>query len=95
MQVLGGLADELFERIIRRALEKTWTKGRGELKQTQATVEVARQLQPVFGVNSISSEGRYSSAVVLRPSERPRYMPCRQRGFSSALGRALGARKWE
>ena len=55
----------------------------------------SRQLQPVFGVNSISSEGRYSSAVVLRPSEKPRYMPCRQRGFSSALGRALGARKWE
>ena len=38
MQVLGGLADELFERIIRRALEEAWAKGRGELKQTNSVL---------------------------------------------------------
>ncbi len=39
VQVLGGLADERLVRIIRCALEEARAKGRGELTQTQATIE--------------------------------------------------------
>ena len=46
VQVLGGLADEPLVRIIRRAHEEARAKGRGELTQTQATVEAARQVRP-------------------------------------------------
>ncbi len=63
VQVLGGLADELFERIIRRALEEAWAKGRGELKQTQATVEVARQVRP----DMTATDALVSVEMVRRP----------------------------
>ncbi len=46
VQVLGGLADEPLERIIRRAQEEARAKGRDELTQTQATIEAARQVRP-------------------------------------------------
>ncbi len=46
MQVLGGLADEPLERIIRRALEEVRARRRGELTQTQATVEAVQQARP-------------------------------------------------
>ncbi len=46
VQVLGGLADEPRERIIRRALEEARAKGRNELTQTELPVRAVCQARP-------------------------------------------------
>ena len=46
VQVLGGLADEPLERIIRRAHEEARAKGRDELTQARCAVEAVRQARP-------------------------------------------------
>ncbi len=46
VQVLGGLADESLEWIIRRTLEEARAKGRNELTQTELAVRVVCQARP-------------------------------------------------
>ncbi len=46
VQVLGGLADELFERIIRRAHEEARAKGRDELTQARSQLRLSGRLGP-------------------------------------------------
>ncbi len=46
MQVLGGLADEPLERIIRRAHEEARVKGRDELTQARSQLRLSGRLGP-------------------------------------------------
>ncbi len=47
VQVLGGLADEPHERIIRRALEEARAKGRDELTQARPDMTASEALAAV------------------------------------------------
>jgi hypothetical protein len=46
VQVLGSLADEYLERIIRRVLEEARARGRDELTQTELPVRAVCQARP-------------------------------------------------